>query len=305
MGAGKTTLLNRLMTGSAGKGVGVVINDFGDIPVDEHLVSGRGDHIVSLANGCVCCDLGENLVEALLRLRAHSPWAIVIEASGVADPGRIAQVARVGRMFRLNAVAVLVDAALVRQHAADRYLGDTILRQIRAADLLVVNKTDLVPDAERAAVGAWLGEVAPGVRQVETQRADLPLDVLLGVAQERWVQPSHDDLGRFVSWSFRTRRPFERTALARVMDGLPSGVLRAKGLVSLHDAPGRREALHLVGRRWQFEACSAEDTGFPASELVLIGIGDFDASAFDAGFSGACERLSCQHGSKDGHVLQT
>ena len=277
LGAGKTTLLNRLLTGPDGAGLGVVVNDFGAINIDEQLVTARHGQVVSLANGCVCCDMGENLTDALFRLRELEapPRTVVIEASGVADPGRIAAVAQVSRLFRLHAVVVLADAALVQAHAADRYLADTVLRQLRAADLLVVNKADLVGPEEMEALAGWLDGVTRAPRVVTTE-ADLPLDLLLGATAPASRAGTGDGgHAHFHSWSFAVDRPFNRAALGRVLDGLPVSVVRGKGLVVLSDAPEQRTVFHLVGRRWRFEGGGVPGAG---SQLVLIGTGALPAN---------------------------
>ena len=148
LGAGKTTLLNHVLTGSPRRAA-VLVNDFGPIDIDAGLVAQRADNVIRLANGCVCCSMAGGLDEALARVLALQPapqW-IVIEASGVSDPGRIAQVGMADPLLQLEGVVVLVDAGAIRETAADPLLADTVLRQLRAADLLVLNKTDLVaPD---------------------------------------------------------------------------------------------------------------------------------------------------------------
>jgi G3E family GTPase len=294
LGAGKTTLVNHILANAGGRRIGVVVNDFGEINIDERLIASRADGVVSLANGCVCCDLGENLFDALLRLRDRPdpPAYMMVETSGVADPGRVAAIGKVGRFFRLDMVAILADAACVREHAADRYLCDTILRQLGAGDLLIVNKADLVDAATLASLGRWLDAAAPGVRRMTCSRADVPIDILLGpcaVTAPRAAAafPAHAHDARFRSWSFVSRRPFRAEALRRLLDALPDGVLRGKGILLLDEAPERQTVFQLVGRRWELTLGEAWG-GQAQTELVMLGLdARFDAAALEEAFTEA------------------
>lgn len=170
LGAGKTTLLNHVLTASPRRAA-VLVNDFGPVDIDAGLIAGRADNVIRLSNGCVCCSMAGGLDDALARVLALDPlpeW-IVIEASGVADPGRIAQVGMADPLLQLEAVVVLADAGAIRDGAADPLLADTVLRQLRAADLLVLNKTDLPAPAELAAVHEWLREASGGAPVVQTR----------------------------------------------------------------------------------------------------------------------------------------
>src|SRR5450631_2715203 len=180
LGAGKTTLLNRLLRGATGRRFAVMVNDFGALDIDGRLVADHGGDTIALANGCLCCTIGDSLVTALLSLleRPDRFDHIVVETSGVADPGRIADLAVLEPRLSRDGVIVVVDAAEVCARAADRRVGDTIIRQLAAADLLVLNKTDLACDL--AVLRGWLSthSVAP---LLEARHADVPLDLLFGL----------------------------------------------------------------------------------------------------------------------------
>ena len=159
LGAGKTTLLNNLLTRSHGLRAAVLINDFGDVNVDASLIAAHDGDTISLANGCMCCSLSGGFASAIATIlaRAEHLDAIIVEASGVAEPGKIAQY---GQMFGLplDGVLVVVDAEQIRAQALNKYVGDTVLRQLGQADLMLLNKTDLAPDLRRGpklASGAW------------------------------------------------------------------------------------------------------------------------------------------------------
>lgn len=267
LGAGKTTLLNRLLRGAPGRRFAVMVNDFGTLDIDGSLVADHGGDTIALANGCLCCTIGDSLVTTLLALldRPDRFDHIVVEASGVADPGRVADLAVLEPRLARDGVIVVVDAAEVRQRAADRRLGDTIARQLAAADLLVLNKIDLAQDS--AAVRGWLS-VQSAAPILEASHANVPLDLLFGLG--RHGKSSGADMADgFTSWSYEWPEPVEReTVLAMLRDA--AGVLRAKGIVRFTDAPDRRSVVHLVGRRLEVSDDGPWSDG-TASRLVLLG----------------------------------
>jgi G3E family GTPase len=268
LGAGKTTLLNRLLRGATGRRFAVMVNDFGTLDIDGGLVADHGGDTIALANGCLCCTIGDSLVVTLLSLldRPERFDHIVVEASGVADPGRIADLAVLEPRLARDGVIVVVDAAHVRERAADRRVGDTVTRQLGAADLLVLNKVDLAHDLD--ALRGWLAthSAAP---VLEARHADVPLDLLFGL--DRYGGLAGDGAAHsFASWSYEWPEPVEReTVLAMLHDA--AGVLRAKGIVRFADAPGRRSVVHLVGHRLDIsDGGPWNDTA--ASRLVLLGV---------------------------------
>jgi G3E family GTPase len=267
LGAGKTTLLNRLLRGATGRRFAVMVNDFGTLDIDGRLVADHGGDTIALANGCFCCTIGDSLVTTLLGLleRPDRFDHIVVEASGVADPGRIADLAGLEPRLGRDGVIVVVDAAEVRARAADRRLADTITRQLAAADLLVLNKTDLAHDLD--VLRGWLSTHSPAPL-LEATHADVPLDLLFGL--DRRGEPADGRVAdRFASWSYEWPEPVEREAVLAMLRHA-TGVLRAKGILRFADTPARRSVVHLVGRRldvsdggpWSDDA---------ASRLVLLG----------------------------------
>lgn len=282
LGAGKTTLLNRLLGEAVDRRFAVLVNDFGALDIDSRLVTTHGGDTLALANGCLCCTIGDSLVTTLLDLleRADRFDHIVVEASGVADPGRIADLAALEPRLQRDGVIVLVDAAEVRERAADRRLTDTIERQIRSADLLILNKVDLVtdpggdPGADLVALRDWLCRQSQAPL-FEACRAAVPLGLLFGLDRlgiTADAPPSAD----FASWSYTWREPVPRQALTDLLHDAQRGVLRAKGIVRFDDSPDRRSIVHLVGRRIEIRDggpwgdSPRGDT--PDSRLVLLGL---------------------------------
>lgn len=280
LGSGKTTLVNHVLSGDHGLRIAVIVNDFGAVNIDAALIASAEGGVVSLANGCVCCALNAGLVEQLeaLLARAGEIDHVLIEASGVADPGRIMDTVRHARFrgrLRPDAVVVLVDAAgFDAARAVGAGLAET---QLDAADLVVLNKTDL---ATRAELDAWrTGWLPKDGRIVETTGARVPFDVLFGGVTPAEGHKGHHhhhhhhghDLPASAVW--RSRAPVDLRALQTALAALPASVYRAKGVVAAAD--GRTVAAHLVGTRLAFEPLRAAPPGFEdESVLVLIGLGD-------------------------------
>lgn len=180
LGAGKTTLLNHILSNAGSRRITVLVNDFGSINIDASLIRQRTDDVINLENGCVCCSIGGRLVEALLAIssRTDAPDLLIIEASGVSDPVRIAQIGLLDRAFRLDGIVVLVDAERVEETLADPYVGDIAQRQIAGATAIVLNKMDLLGEPAREAVKARVEALANSRVIVQTTHAAVPLGLV-------------------------------------------------------------------------------------------------------------------------------
>jgi G3E family GTPase len=176
LGAGKTTLLQHWLRTAGGRRLAVLVNDFGALNVDAALITASGADTIALSNGCVCCQIGDDLSAALMRVLddAQRFDAIVVEASGVSDPWRIAQIGLADPALALGGVIVLADASALPAQAADPLLADTLQRQLDSADLIVLNKTDLVDAAGLQRVGDWLDAHAGQVPRLQTRQAAVP-----------------------------------------------------------------------------------------------------------------------------------
>jgi G3E family GTPase len=310
LGAGKTTLLNHLLASGLNERTTLLINDFGSVNIDADLIAWRSGEVIQLTNGCMCCSVGGDFSQALLRVMAQSdpPERIIIETSGVSDPWKIAQVGLTGQRLRLDAVIVLADAATVREHARDRYVGEVVLSQLRAADMLVLNKTDLISPAQRVALRAWLAATAPRARILDAVNGALPLDLLLHtplrtplrtpreegagrgngalLGQARgWQVSRHDDA--FFRWQFTAPGLWDAQRLQEVLDALPAEVLRLKGFVRLSDTPDQWQMLQWAGRRWQLTPAPRPREGGDAQLVVIGAPRDFDCRVLDQAFARA------------------
>ncbi len=127
LGAGKTTLVNRLLRNAGGRRIAVLVNEFGELPIDADLIEGEKDGVIGIAGGCVCCSYGSDLVEGLQALRrGFEPDILLIEASGVGLPSSIAQTVELVPGYAVRGVVVLLDAERILGQAADPYLADTV-----------------------------------------------------------------------------------------------------------------------------------------------------------------------------------
>lgn len=282
LGAGKTTLVNHVLEQAHGRRLAILVNDFGALSIDAALVSSRSVRTMSLANGCVCCTLVNGLARALLDVLSLDPLPdqVLVEASGVADPGRIAQIARADRSFAQDATLVLAAADQIRALAADRYVGDTVLRQLAAADLIVLNKIDLVAEADARATTAWLGDLAPHARIISATHGALPCEAVLGTpasltrttvsvaTPHAWYRRT-DHAALFTTRTLQSARPLHEASLRGVLDALPDSVLRAKGFVRFATDPTRVQLVQLVGRRWSIAPAPPHVT-VEGSTLVIV-----------------------------------
>jgi G3E family GTPase len=293
LGAGKTTLLNHLLRAPDGRRLAVLVNDFGSINIDASLVESRSDDTLTLANGCICCSISAGFGEALTALAARDPVPehLVIEASGIADPAKIGEFAGMAP-YRLDGIVVVADAETVRARSHDKYVGRQVVRQLQAADLIVLNKTDLVGDSERPGLEAWLGEQVPGARLLATSHGRLPLPLLLGLHAKAAAHDhdhgdhnhhDHDESdhgAHYASHSVVHDAPVGEQAFRAMVDAWPPTVLRAKGVVHLAGDPWRRYVFQLVGRRWSLTPDRAWGAGPRQTRLVLIGLaGQLDGRA--------------------------
>lgn len=283
LGAGKTTLVNHLLRHAGGRRIMVMVNDFGEVAIDPDLILGQAGDVLALANGCACCSTGGDLARALTMILdgPARPDHLLIEASGVADPDRLADIARADRDLRLNGVIVVADAGHIEALVADPRLGRQVREQLATAHLVILNKQDRgAPEGlvER------LRRLAPAAAFVPAVRGAVPADLVLGeLAPERsWraravLSPNH--AASFARWVRLGGPPMSLAALKDVLGRVPVGVLRLKGFVRLED--GGAALIQLAGPDWTLMP-QPERGG---TRLFAIGLeGELDAVALDALF---------------------
>lgn len=288
LGSGKTTLLNKILSSDHGLRMAVMVNDFGAINIDSDLIVSQTQTTVSLANGCICCTVESDLIEQLGRLlsdRQNRPEYILIEASGVSSPGKIARTLKYPQFreaLAIDSIVTVVDTEQFEQLEGE--MAQLAMDQLDVADIIVLNKVDRVERSQIEALKSrWL---YPRARVLECAYGDVALELVLGVGRGNPLAcftparlgsaPSlgpaaADHSSVFESWSFASDRPMALDTLRATLAQLPASIYRAKGTLHIAEVPGRRFVMHLVGSRCEIlpDRAWGEDT--PHTQLVCIG----------------------------------
>jgi G3E family GTPase len=282
-GAGKTTLLNYILSENHGMRAGVLVNDFGAINIDAKLVVGVDGDTVSLANGCVCCSIRDDLIPACMALvqRDDPPELLIVETSGVSEPLQVANtfmLPEIEHIMVLDNVLTVVDAeqfpGLVRGEMA------ALARlQVRDADMVVLNKVDLVDGQKLAAVKMQVHEVAPRLRIIEAVHGRVPLNLMMGsgihVTSGRSENAFRTHIGSghrhpFATWHWTSDQPLSLPKLRSAIESLPDTIYRAKGIVRLEELPSHQVVLQMVGKRYHIGDTEPWGDLPPRSEIVMI-----------------------------------
>lgn len=310
LGAGKTTLLNRILRAEHGRRVAVLVNDFGDVSIDAELVVGVEDGAVTLQNGCICCTIRDDLTVAVRDLlrRPEPPEQIVVEMSGISEPRNVLFSFRVMEQrwpLGLDGVVAVVDAENFPDPGDPHYL--LAREQIAVADVVLLNKVDLVDAARLAALRERLIRYVPSARLLSARDADAPLELVIGVGSratqpllepERAGEEHAEHAQAFSTFTYRSERPLALDKLREVCVELPPAVFRAKGFVQLDARPKHRTLLQIVGRRATLKLGEPWPDDAPRqTTIVFVGErGGLDGpalvAAFDACAAGAGARLT-------------
>lgn len=307
LGAGKTTLLNHILRGGHGLRVAVLVNDFGAINIDAELVVGVEGETVSLANGCICCTIRDDLLNAVLNAinRPEKPEYVVIETSGVSDPFAVASTFLLPQLrgqTHVDGIITVVDAEQSRDLRGEQAV--LAMDQIAAGDIILLNKADLVSPAALQEIRAWIREIVPNARILEVTNAQAPLELLLSVGEfsaERLSARAahdahtheagsphdhdHDHAMVFGTFSYTCDEPLNYAAARKAIDALPAQIYRAKGILFTQTQPHKRMVLQMVGKRVQLLMGEAWGDETPQTRLVFIGAGNaIDADALRRAF---------------------
>jgi len=272
LGSGKTTLLNRLLRSSTGLRLAVIVNEFGAVGVDGSLLPG-GEMFVELDNGCLCCALNQDLERLLRRLMERGGFDhLVIETTGLADPLSVAWTFErrgLHEGYRMDAIVTVVDGANIATALAE---SEECQIQIEQADMLVLNKVDLLNDGGAAAESEVrkYNQTAPLMRAVHS---DVPLSLVIETdpRNSRALPPApqgHCHSG-FASWVFQSEEVIHVRRLEDFVFEIPASVYRVKGLLR-SDGPTGWNVVHVVAGRFDispFQPANASETG----RLVFIG----------------------------------
>jgi G3E family GTPase len=270
LGAGKTTLVNRILSENHGQRIAVIENEFGEVGVDHELVIGADEEIFETSNGCICCTVRGDLIRILSQLRKRRDRfdSILIETTGLADPGPVAQTffidEELKEHFALDAIVTLVDARHIEQELQDSAIA---LEQIAFADVILLNKIDLVDAATLERIERRVRGISATAAVIHSRNADVPLERVLGLGAfdlERALALDHAFL--------EPARPFEWAGLYRL----------AAGRHALHTGWHQHGEDHPpdAGHGHGHEAGHAP--GLAQVDLVMLPAADASAGAIDA-----------------------
>lgn len=305
LGSGKTTLLNHILTNQEGLKTAVLVNEFGEIGIDNQLLVASEEDMVELSNGCVCCTINNDLVNAVYRVleRPDKVDYLVVETTGLADPLPVALTflgTDLRDLTRLDSIITVVDA---ENFSLDLFNSSAAQSQIAYGDIILLNKADLVTEERLQELERRIREMREGARIIRTVKAQVPLPLILSVGlfqSDRYFHPEaehehhnphdhdhdhgcdeHCDHGDhhhhsnhleedgFTSVSFQSDRPFELRKFQYFLDHqLPESVFRAKGILWFKESP-RRHVFHLSGKRFSLD--DEDWRGERKNQLVLIG----------------------------------
>jgi G3E family GTPase len=251
LGSGKTTMVNHLLRNANGLRLAVLVNEFGELAIDEDLIEAEDDDIISIAGGCVCCSFGSDLTGALMEMAklVPQPDHVLIESSGVAIPSAIAGSVSLLEGFCTDGIAIVADVETVQSSAGDKYMGDTVLRQIADANIIVLNKTDLVSEAHLWETKQWLGLQNGGARVIESTHSIVPPAVILdSFLVQKSLAALHFEASNLEMMTINFEEPVDVEELAKNLANDDLGLIRAKGFVT--SLTGEKALIQVVGRRW-------------------------------------------------------
>jgi len=231
LGTGKTTLINNLLR-TTKKKIALLVNDFGDVNIDESLIEARTDSVLSIAGGCVCCSYGNELIETLESMNSNEilPDHIVLEASGIALPSKIIQTISLMEFLSFHGTVLLTDASRLRSQLNDLYISDTISLQIEQHDLLVLNKTDLLKEDELSKCIDTLSKRFEIRKFLKTVNAHIEeKDMLLDFGPSHKINLEKKQEHGFISSTIKPTGTMNAEALSTLLRDPVYNIERAKG----------------------------------------------------------------------------
>ncbi|NEO97358.1 MAG: GTP-binding protein [Symploca sp. SIO2E9] len=286
LGSGKTTLLNQILQNKDNLKIAVLVNEFGDINIDEQLLTSVESDMVELDNGCICCTLNDSLVDAVYRVleREEKVDYLVIETTGLADPLPIIMTflaTELKFLTRLDAVITVVDAGAFD---AEYFNSDAALSQIRYGDMVILNKIDLVTEHKISELKGFIEDIKPGFRILPSEYSKVPLPLILDIGltqtdnyqgkvyefrRNKSAFNNHLNKDNFNFVSFQRTRPFKVEKFEHFLtQQLPNNVFRGKGILWFQESPSRH-IFQLSGPRYDLQV--DDWTSAPKNELVFIG----------------------------------
>lgn len=280
LGSGKTTYLNRLLSEANGRSLAILVNDFGAINVDASLVEGSVDDVVALQNGCICCSMAMGMQSAIIKVlkRDQKPEAIVIEASGVANPGEVAKILSDEAMrpfAALELVISMLDCKNVVTYKPKELM--LIKEQLRYSGIVMLTKLDQSSEADIAYARKLIQETNPNTVVIDNYQKVLSLDLLLGTKQptmelDSKKTPATNANDLFKSWSYSTNESMSEAEFQKLLSDLPPETVRGKGFLYLKDYPLVRFEFQMVGKSAQVQPKGEWGLQNPRTEIVFIAL---------------------------------
>jgi G3E family GTPase len=262
LGSGKTTLLRHILATQPGK-MAIVMNEFGEIAIDTKVIAGKNVRIAELGGGCVCCSLLGEFEAAVNEIIGKiAPERIVVETTGLAEPEALVfNIQEALPQCRLDGVVSVVDADMLVRFPE---LGHTTRLQIEGADILLLNKIDLIEPAQIEPVETKLREINPNAAIVRTERCRIDPELVFGIGRERKIiRLKHRHQPEFESFAFTSGKIFSRDCFECFANDLSASVVRAKGFIRFANGG---QLFNFVAGRWDLEPFESDRT-----ELVFIG----------------------------------
>ena len=278
LGSGKTTLVNHILAQQHGLRIAVMVNEIGDLAIDNELIIGAAGDMVELSNGCICCSINDDLVDAIFRVLRNEPGVdyLIVETTGIADPLPIVLTflrSEFRDAVRVNSIVAVADA---ENFSLDLFDSRAAANQLRYADVVLLNKCDRVGPVVAAAIEEKIRAISEGARIIHTTRARIPLPLVLSAGlfqSDRYLADhdhDHDHLAGdgFDAVSFETEAPFAADRFQSFLEEMPRNVFRGKGILWI-DGSDKGHIFHLVGRRFTLD--ESPGLGPQRNRLVLIG----------------------------------
>jgi G3E family GTPase len=313
LGAGKTTLLNHIIRQNQDRKIAILVNDFGKINIDNDLIDSREEFKLNLTGGCICCTIQKDLVSSIIQLmkQPEKPEYLIVECSGAADPSQVlSTLSSPVLKFHLyvDGLITVIDSnrLLDMENNEHKRLAE---HQIKAANLLVLNKTDCVDEQKLDMVKAFVRKISPDAVMLTAVRCQVPVDLILGFKDLPKVKPvsyaipmdvhvhdAHDqgsgsglvnilsevpqsDSSKrdkphdlvFESWSFTSDRPFRKKAFKKMLEHISPDIIRGKGFVYWDDPENPLMLFNLVGNWIDLDVYFKKQGLLMETRLVFIG----------------------------------
>lgn len=280
LGSGKTTYLNRLLSEASGRRLAVLVNDFGAINIDASLVAGSTDDVVALQNGCICCSMAMGMQSAILKVmkREEKPEAIVVEASGVANPGEVAKILGDEAMRPYASLELVISMLDCQNIDAYKPAEMALIReQLRYSGIVMLTKMDQASNENIVYAMKLIRDTNPGAVIIEDYQKILNLDLLLGTKREAIELDGKSSSGTnandlFRSWSYSSNEPMSEVEFQQVLNELPPETVRGKGFLNLKDYPAVRFEFQMVGKTAQVQPKGEWGFQNPRTEIVFIAL---------------------------------